>query len=89
MPLAKWVGGFLIEEGERLVRTAEEMRRQYVSHEARNILLRLAASRDRRGRQLIRIGSKGTNKEKQKARSTMLLAARRESHQPETRLKGR
>ncbi len=67
MPLEKWVGRFLIEEGERLVRTAEEMRRQYLSHEARNILLQLAASRERRGRQLIRIGSKGTNKEKQKA----------------------
>jgi len=67
MPLEKWVGRFLIDEGERLVRTAEEMRKQYVSHQARNVLLRVAAIRERRGRQLIRIGSKGTSKEKQKA----------------------
>ena len=40
---------------------------QYVSHQARNILLRVAAIRERRGRELIRIGSKGTSKEKQKA----------------------
>ncbi len=40
---------------------------QYVSHHARNILLRVAAIRERRGRELIRIGSKGTSKEKQKA----------------------
>jgi len=33
---------------------------QYVSHHARNILLRVAAIRERRG-------SKGTSKEKQKA----------------------
>ncbi len=67
MPLEKWVGRFLIDEGERLLKTAEEMRMQYVSHPARNILLRVAAIRERRGRELIRIGSKGTSKEKQKA----------------------
>ena len=67
MPLEKWVGRFLIDEGERLVRTAEEMRMQYVSHQARNILLRVAAVRERRGRELIRIGGEGTSKEKQKA----------------------
>ena len=67
MPLEKWVGRFLIDEGERLVKTAEEMRMQYVSHQARNILLRVAAIRERRDRELIRIGSKGTGKEKQKA----------------------
>ena len=60
MPLEKWVGRFLIDEGERLVKTAGEMRMQYVSHQARNILLRVAAIRERRG-------SKGTSKEKQKA----------------------
>ena len=37
------------------------------AHQARNILLRVAAIRERRGRELIRIGSKGTSKEKQKA----------------------
>jgi len=57
----------LIDEGERLVKTAEEMRMQYVSHQARNILLRVAATRETRRRELIRIGSKGTSKEKQKA----------------------
>jgi hypothetical protein len=67
MPLEKWVGRFLIDEGERLVKTVEEMRMQYVSHQARNILLRVAAIRERRGRELIRIGSKGISKEKQKA----------------------
>ena len=67
MPLEKWVGRFLIDEGERLVKTAQEMRVQYVSHQARNILLRLAAIRERRRRGLIRIGSNGTSKEKQKA----------------------
>jgi hypothetical protein len=67
MPLEKWVGRFLIDEGERLGKTAEEMRMQYVSHQARNILLRIAAIRERRGRELIRIGGKGTSKEKQKA----------------------
>ncbi len=67
MPLEKWVGRFLIDEGERLVKTAQEMRVQYVSHQARNILLRLAAIRERRRRELIRIGSNGTSKEKQKA----------------------
>ncbi len=40
---------------------------QYISHQARNILLRVAAIRERRRRELIRIGSKGTSKEKQKA----------------------
>jgi hypothetical protein len=34
---------------------------QYISHQARNILLRVAAIRERRGRELIRIGSKGTS----------------------------
>ncbi len=34
MPLEKWVGRFLIDEGERLVKTAGEMRMQYVSHQA-------------------------------------------------------
>ena len=67
MPLEKWVGRFLIDEGERLVKTAEEMRVQYLSHQARNILLLVAAIRERRGRELIRVGSKGTSKEKQKA----------------------
>ena len=67
MPLEKWVGRFLIDEGERLVKTAQEMRVQYVSHQARTILLRLAAIRERRRRELIRIGSNGTSKEKQKA----------------------
>jgi hypothetical protein len=67
MPLEKWVGRFLIDECERLVKTAEEMRVQYVSHQARNILLLVAAIRERRRRELIRIGSKGTSKEKQKA----------------------
>jgi hypothetical protein len=67
MPLEKWVGRFLIDEGERLVKTAQEMRVQYVSHQARNILLRLAAIRERRRRGLIRIGGNGTSKEKQKA----------------------
>jgi hypothetical protein len=38
MPLEKWVGRFLIDEGERLVKTAEEMRMQYISHQARNML---------------------------------------------------
>ena len=61
MPLEKWVGRVLI------VRTAEEMRVQYVSHQARNILLLVAAIRERRRRELIRTGSKGTSKEKQKA----------------------
>jgi hypothetical protein len=57
----------LIDEGERLVKTEEEMRMQYVSHQARNILLRVAAIRERCRRELIRIGSKSTSKEKQKA----------------------
>ena len=57
----------MIDEGERFVKTAEEMRMQYVSHQARNILLLVAAIRERRRRELIRIGSKGTSKEKQKA----------------------
>jgi hypothetical protein len=68
MPLEKWVGRFLIDECERLVKTAEEMRVQYVSHQARNILLLVAAIRERRRRELIRIGSKGTSKEKQGTR---------------------
>jgi hypothetical protein len=37
MPLEKWAGRFLIDEGERLVKTAEEMRMQYISHQARNM----------------------------------------------------
>jgi hypothetical protein len=59
MPLEKWVGRFLIDEGERLVKTAEEMRMQYVSHQARNILLRVAAIRERRGRELEPISKTG------------------------------
>jgi len=63
MPLEKWVGRFLIDEGERLVKPQGRCGCSTYLTTQETFLLRVAAIRERRGRELIRIGSKGTTSE--------------------------
>ncbi len=72
MPLEKWVGRFLIDEGERLLTIAEEMRMQYVSHQARNILLRVAAIREKT--------RQGTNQDRQQGHKQGKTESTRRGH---------